>query len=479
MNILVTNPPWPGPGYGARSSVRWPHRRKDKYLEYPIYLAYLVSILKREGFETRFLDGVEEEMDIPSYVNAVRGMAPSLVFMETSTPSIEYDLESARGLKEALPDSRIVLLGPHVTYFHREILDANPAIDAVCRREFGETGRKIAAALSKGSDLSGIAGVSYRDGERVHANADKDDIDDIDSFPYPDREAIPIEKYRQGSFLGKKTATLISSTGCPFKCIYCLWPKTLYFNKRRERSPESVVREMEDVVHRFGADEIYFDDDSMFISRKRLFELGKAEADSPTRVNWIGQARVDVLDEESTSLLKKAGCHYLRIGIESGSKRMLELMRKNTDLESCRRAVRLCRRAGIKTQAFFIFGVPGENRQSIRETIDFAKRLDPDSAQFSIIVPYPGTDVYETARANGWLKYDTWEDFAAGRCLMETPDLPAREVDSARARAYREFYLRPSYMIKTLLRVRRLSDIRSIIKGAKSIIVRLFFFNKY
>ncbi|MEE9601269.1 MAG: cobalamin-dependent protein, partial [Thermoplasmata archaeon] len=291
MRILVTNPPWPGPGYGARSSVRWPHRRKDKYLEYPIHLAYVISILKEEGFDSYFLDGVEEEMEISSYVKAVREMAPELIFMEASTASIEHDLESARGLKEALPAARIVLMGPHATYFHREILDDNPAVDAVCRGEFESTAREIANALRQGRGLSTIAGVSYREGNSVSENAEKTETDDIDSFPYPDRQIVRIEKYQQGSFLGKRTATLISSNGCPFSCVFCLWPKTLYHGKRRERRPECIVREMEDVVERYGADEIYFDDDCLALSKKRLVDICGPMARSLRRVNWIAQIR--------------------------------------------------------------------------------------------------------------------------------------------------------------------------------------------
>ena len=136
MKVLVTNPPWPGPGYGARSDVRWPHKREDKYLEYPIYLSYAVSVLEKTGFEVGFIDSVEEELSISDFVGAVKKTGADIVIIECSTPSIRYDLLTAEKLKEEISDIFVVLVGSHPTFFHREILMENEFVDVICRGEF-------------------------------------------------------------------------------------------------------------------------------------------------------------------------------------------------------------------------------------------------------------------------------------------------------------------------------------------------------
>jgi len=184
------------------------------------------------------------------------------------------------------------------------------------------------------------------------------------------------------------------------------------------------------------------------------------------------------MDEEVVKTMKEAGCHYIRFGVESGSQKMLNIMKKGTTLAQIKRAFELCRKAGIKTQAFFLFGIPGETTQTVRETIEFAKKLRPDSAQFAVVIPHPGTDLYEICERGGWLKYSSWEDFSACNSLIETPQLSRADVERARIRAYREFYFRPVYIVKTALKIRSWNGFKAVVKSAKSIIDRISFFSR-
>jgi len=478
VRVLVTNPPWPGPGYGARSDVRWPHKRSDKYLEYPIYLAYLVAVLEKAGFEVEFLDAVLEELSINDFAEEVKEIDPEMVILECSTPSIEYDLSSAKAIKKILKKAFVVLVGSHPTFFHEKIISENEAIDVICRGEFDFTVRDVALILSQQGDLRGVKGITYRDGGSIHVNEDRPLIQNLDELPFPARHIVKSKHYRQGTFAGKHCTTMVSSRGCPYHCTYCLWPGTLYGHHFRARSPLNVVEEIKEVVRDYYIDEIYFDDDSLALDRKRILEICRLIRERHLKVEWISQCRADSMDEEVVESMKQAGCRYIRFGVESGSQRILQAMKKGVTLDKIKRAFDLCRRMGIKTQAFFLFGIPGETQETIRETIEFAKELRPDSAQFAVVIPHPGTELYRICQDNGWLKYNSWEDFSAGNCLIETELLSRREIERARIQAYKEFYFRPSYILATALRLRSLGDIKSVIKSATSIVDRIGYFKE-
>ncbi|MFQ5886141.1 MAG: B12-binding domain-containing radical SAM protein, partial [Anaerolineae bacterium] len=202
MKVLVTNPPWPGPGYGARSDVRWPHKRSDKYLEYPIYLAYTVAVLEEAGFEVGFLDGVMEEMSIAEFAEAVAKEAPALVVMECSTPSIEYDLQTAKAIKDRGDHTFVTLIGSHPTFFHQEILEANPEVDAICRGEFELTVKELAQTLAQDGDLSKVLGLSYRRDGEVQINPERPLLEKLDSLPFPAWHIVRSEGYRSAVFSG-------------------------------------------------------------------------------------------------------------------------------------------------------------------------------------------------------------------------------------------------------------------------------------
>lgn len=478
MKVLVTNPPWPGVGYGARSDVRWPHKRKDKYIEYPIYLAYIISILEKSGIDVEFIDAIVEELSISKFVESVEKIKPDIAIIECSTPSIDYDLTTAKELKEKMEDLFIVLIGSHPTVFHREILRENKCVDAICRGEFDLTVRDIVLSLSNGEDLRKVRGISYRDGKEIRVNEDRPLIQDLDQLPFPARHIVKNENYRAAIYTGKNPTALVSSRGCPYGCIYCLWPRTLYGRKFRSRSPENVVDEIEEVVKKYGVDEIYFDDDCLTLGKKRMMDICRLIIERDLDVKWICQCRVDTVDRELLKEMKKAGCHYILFGVESGSQKMLDYMKKGITLDKVREAFKLCKELGIKTQAFFLIGLPGENHETIKETMKFAKEIEPASAQFAVVIPHPGTELYKICKEKGWLVHKLWGDFDACNSLIETDELSREEVEKYRIQAYREFYIRPSFILKTAFNIRSKKDIKRIYKGGRSIIERMSFFKE-
>jgi len=476
LKVLVTNPPWPGPGYGARSDVRWPHKRKDKYLEYPVYLAYVVAVLEKSGIDVKFIDGVAEDLSIEAFVDTVKKTGPDIIAMECSTPSIHFDLLTAKRLKEELKDIFIVLMGSHPTYFHKKILTENKFVDAIARGEFDLTIRDLSFALLKEGGLKSVEGISYQDDSGVHINEDRPLIQNLDALPFPARHIVQSESYREAVFTGKRCTTVVSSRGCPYQCVFCLWPRTMYGRKFRARSPGNVVDEVEHVVDDYGVDEIYFDDDCLTLDKKRLIRICGEIRKRGIDVNWMCQSRVDNVDQELLREMKRVGCHYIKYGVESGSQEMLNAMKKGITLEEVRRAFKLSKKVGIKTQAFFLFGLPWDTHQTIRQTIEFAKELKPDSAQFAIVVPHPGTELYDICLKEGWLRFESWEDFDCRKALIETENLLARDVEKYRIDAYREFYFRPSYILKTVLKMWNYKEAKRILRSARSVIERLSYY---
>jgi anaerobic magnesium-protoporphyrin IX monomethyl ester cyclase len=481
MQVLVANPPWPGPGYGARSDVRWPHKRSDKYIEYPIYLSCAAAVVEAAGFDVSFIDAIMEELDIEEFAHKVSEFGPRLALIETSTPSIEFDLETAAAIKRLSPETFVALLGSHVTYFDRETVAENPAVDAVLRGEFEHTAADLARALDDGGDLSSVQGITYRDaGGDPRRNADRPLFEPLDRMPFPARHIVKGEGYRAGIYSGGYPTAMVSSRGCPYRCTFCLWPDSMYGHKFRARSAENVVDEIEQAVRTYGHDEIYFDDDTFTIDRQRVMDITRLirERGLDKEVEWIAQCRVDTVDREMLEAMKAANCGYILYGVESGSPQMLKKMKKGITLDKARAAFALTRAVGIKTQAFFLFGMPGETQETIRETIEFAKGLNASSTQFAVAIPHPGTALYEECKANGWLTSEVWADYTAESSLIETPWLTAEEVEQARIRAYREYYYRPRFIFGEALKVRRVADIKRLARGANSVRGRIRFFNQ-
>jgi radical SAM superfamily enzyme YgiQ (UPF0313 family) len=241
-----------------------------------------------------------------------------------------------------------------------------------------------------------------------------------------------------------------------------------------------VVDEIEEAVRTYGHDEIYFDDDTFTIDRQRVMDITRmiVERGLEQEVEWIAQCRVDTIDREMLEAMKAANCGYILFGVESGSPKMLKAMRKGITLDKVRHAFELTREVGIKTQAFFLFGMPGETQETIRESIEFAKEINASSTQFAIAIPHPGTVLYEECLANGWLTSEDWADFTAETALIETPWLSAKEVEEARIRAYRQYYYRPEFVLGEALKIRRLADIKRLARGANSVRSRIKLFSR-
>ncbi|MDR3567101.1 MAG: radical SAM protein [Syntrophobacteraceae bacterium] len=467
MRVLIVNPPWPGKGFGTRSQNRIIKHRSDKFLQYPVYLAYSAAQLKKAGHEVSYIDSVIQDYDLPRTLSEAVKTTPDVIFMETTTPSIAADYENLTRLKEAT-NATVVVGGPHATYFHRDVLKECQAIDVVIRHEFDT---KISSVVSNICNLDGIPGITYRNGADIVDNGDGEYADDLDSIPFPDRETVPWQWYLEAWYSRRPFMNLMTSRGCPYHCSFCLWPQSMYGHRQRFRGVENVISEIGLLIDRYGVKELNIDDGTFTTNRKRVIEFCRRLREEKFKLVWTCNGRVDTLDDEMLSEMKRSGCKMIRLGVESGSQEVLDKIKKGLTLEQIEAGVRMVKSHGIQALGGFMFGFPYDSRKTVEETIKFAKKLSPDQVQFSIAMCYPGTSLFEYAKENHLLLAKTFDEFDMTHGpVVKTVDMERADLEHILARAYREYYFRPSFVLQTLFNMAGADEIRRVMRSVKSLV---------
>lgn len=475
MRIFLSNPPWMSKDrWGIRAGSRWPFTIPRKpgdlfppYLPFPFYLAYTASLLKKHGFEVEILDAIALGWEKEKFFDFLKRHSFDIVLLETSTPSIFNDLEIAREIKTLYPKVKLVLVGPHAGFFQREILEENEFIDFVIKGEYEFAFLKLVEALSENKDFSTLSSLSYREKERVHVNEGFFIEGDLNKFPWPERESLPIFNY-QDKFcdLPQPSLQILASRGCPYKCIFCLWPKLMYGGfPYRKRAPQDVLDEVEFCCQRWKFKSIYFDDDVFNLDRNQVVAISEEFIKRKIKIPWACMARADILDKELLGLMKASGLFAIKYGVESADREVLKASRKSLNLEKTVEVIQITRRLGIKVHLTFSLGLPLENKRSIEKTLSFAFRLRPDSLQFSLVTPFPGTDYFQILKEKGLLNTYDWSKFdGANTAVFSTEFLKKEELERALEKANRlwhNYYKKMAFLkrVKEKLRLekRRLS----------------------
>jgi anaerobic magnesium-protoporphyrin IX monomethyl ester cyclase len=454
MSVLVLNPPF-HPRYSR--SQRSPAVIKSGVMYYPIWLAYATGVLEQDGFNARLVDAPAAGYDLPAVIRLAEESRPRLVVMDTSTPSIHNDVAVAEAIKRQVPGAFVLLVGPHVSALPEASLQLSPAIDAVARREYDHTVRDMARLLDGGGDLSSILGLSYRDesGVVIH-NADRPFIQDLDALPFVSRvykRHLRVENYFY-SIARYPEVAIVAGRGCPYRCIYCLWPQTLTGHKYRRRSVANVAEEFEFIAREHPQiKEIFIEDDTLTVDQDYAIALAQELIRRSNRLPFTANSRADVC-YETLRWLKQAGLRLLCVGFESGDQGVLHATRKGVTVERFYDFREAARRAGVLIHGCFMAGSPGETRDSLDKTLALAKRLRPDTAKRN--------DCLTTEDFREWLTPD-----GLHRSLVSRSDLSAGEVVAWCDRARRSFYLRPRYMVaKAWEMVTHPGEARRILKAA-------------
>jgi len=448
--------------------------RNDKYAQPPMGLALLAAVLEREGYPVTVIDANALRLDLAAVGRLVAGA--DVAGITAMTPSIGIAVDTARYLKQMFPDISVFLGGAHATLLPEETLKAAPEIDVVVCGEGEETILSLLRAVERKQSLDGIAGISYRKDGEVITNPRNSAYVDMESLPFLAYHLLPVNVYRPHPPHGRAYpfAAVITSRGCPYRCSYC--SKPIFGYKFRAQSAERVVAEVTHLVNRFGIKEIAFYDDVFTLNKQRAHDICEGILRSGLKFYWTCESRVNLVDRGLLSHLKQAGCYSIAYGIESASPEILKTLDKDTTLEQVEEAVSISREVGLQTIGYFMFGSPGESPETIRQTIDYARKLKLDFAQFAITTPFPGTKLYEMYLESSHGKSIPWESFvyAGGGSMVspvfESSQLSRTDLNYWVGQAYREFYLRPSYVWQRLKQVRSIGDLKVNIQGLRMLL---------
>ncbi len=438
-------------------------------------LAYLAAVSLQRGDEVRAYDADVEEQPLREFVAEFR---PDLVGITANTPQVKQAWRTAAAIKE-VADIPVVLGGPHVSV-ESEALDfeslQQPAVNLVVRGEGEDAWIEICTKLEEWKrdqeDHStqrlfdpalglweGVLGLSYRTSDgSLHRNQERPPIADLDTLPWPAYDLFRMERYTSlqpatDRVEGARSFSVMTSRGCPYRCTFC--SQSIMPVKWRARSPENVIEEWRHLVRDRGAQEIGVLDDSANIRMQRLERISDLLiAEHLNHVPWIfvNGIRANMATVELLAKMKAAGLKRTAFGVETGDPDMLVKIDKRLDHDTVRQAFKNAKQVGVETIGFFIIGLPGDTRESMQRTIDFAIELDPLIANFSMMTPYPGTKVYEIIKQQGRLLIQDWEDyvFFEQKARYEMGEMTAELVEEMYRRAYRQFYLRPKPILRRL-----------------------------
>ncbi len=486
MKVLILNPP----SKYVKNVVRdlfygcWCKGKRIASAKFPpTTLMYISAVLKNGGFDVKLLDSQSEDLSYEKVMDITEKYKPDAVVITTSTMTFREDMDALKEVKKRTGAMTLVF-GSHVTFKVEDAAKDNDAIDVYVQKEPEHIIRDVIKAVDKGKDWRKVKGIAYKDkiGKDKKGNLKKGKlkinepypfIDPLDEMPFPDRDVV--SKFEYFNPLVKKLpwTTAITSRGCPGRCNFCNSP-VFYGKSIRLRSPENVVDEMEDVVLN-GYKEVFYRDETFTVDKKRTLEICRLIKDRGVKISWICSSRINTIDEETIKAMKDAGCHMLRFGVESGVQRILNNIKKGIKVEQTRKVFGLCHKYKMSTHAHVMLGCIGESMETIEKTIKFVKEIDPTTVTFGAFTPYPGTEVFELVKKKApeiddGSACDLSRVHSKGYYSHIFSDLSEDEVGVAVRRAYKRFYIRPSFFLKTLLRMRSLDEFRRVVSAGFDVV---------
>ncbi len=425
----------------------------------PLGLAYLASVLRKDH-EVRIIDSNILEYSMEDLRRKLKSFNPDIVGITSVTPSIPQAYDVAKIAKEVREDSVVVVGGPHVTFLPEQTLRECKDVDVIVKGEGEKIAGELVTAIENGEPLENVRGIAFRKEDKVVNNKPMPFIKNIDKIPFPSRDLLPVEKYQVN---GTRYTAMITSRGCPFRCSFCSSSR-LFGGCWRGRSPENVLDEMRVIYEDYDTKNIEFVDDTFTLNQKRAEQICDGIIKEGWDVSWGASSRVDTITRKLAEKMKKAGCWILFLGIESGCQRILDNIGKGITVEQIKRAVKVIKNAGIQVLGSFIIGFPEDTMESIKQTIDFAKSLNLDYAEFSILTPYPGSPIFNFALENDLLLTKDWSKYTAIEPVMKIRDITEKQLKSFLQKTYISLYLRPK-TVWSWIKNRQFTFIKSGIKA--------------
>ena len=439
----------------------------------PLGIAYIAGYLESQKIQVRIIDAQAENLTSDEVIEDILSRKDDIVGISVLTPVFCVVKRLCKKIKNAYPNCVIVLGGPHCTVLPERTLQEIMEVDIVCIGE-GEITLAEIAMMDDDSHLDKIKGICYRRKDKVIRTAPRPFIKDLDKIPPPARHLLPMGKYHLTASRVVRSPycpTVIVARGCPFSCTFC----SRTFGKTfRAHSTERIISEIQSLIETYNISQINIEADTLTANKKFLKELcyGLIDSGISNQIKWTCESRVDTVDEEALRLMGKAGCWQISYGIETGSQRLLNLIKKSVTLKRIEDTLQLTKKVGITVRGFFMLGLPTETREESIATIDFAKKLNPLWAQFTVTIPYPGTEMFEQLHQTGqirtydWSKYNTWSGWKGEDEIPFVPEgRTAWELRDLQKYALRSFYLRPSVFVRFLSTITSFYDFRKYFMG--------------
>lgn len=469
-DVLIVNPPSPDGHIYIRDMCRWGRKSREKMIWPQSSLAYLAAMVP-EDMTVRIIDAIAEEMSPEDFKKEIETEKPKFYVSYVTGTTFAMDAKGIQWAKAA--GATTIAVGTHVSAVPQNTIELIPELDFVIRHEPEMSFKDIIDYTLANRPPQDIKGVVFRgeDGQPV-LSPDRPLMESLDELPIPKQHLLPLDKYKM-PFLGKRYVWVLTNRGCPYRCTYCfegvVWGKSV-----RYRSAESIYEELE-YLAAHNVRNVLFLADLFTYDKEGVNKLCDLIIERGLKIRWTCNSRVDTIDEDQLIKMKKAGCWLVAFGVESGSQKVLDNVKKDAKVETAAETIRMCHKHGVKTWAYFIIGLPGENKQTVRETIDFAKSVPLDIALFHVAMPYAGTEFYFQSVANGWLNTTDWKHFDMNdSAVVEYDDFTSAEILKATKQAFREFYFRPSQMWRMSKMMMGSGDIGMIWDVAKNFIGWIF-----
>jgi anaerobic magnesium-protoporphyrin IX monomethyl ester cyclase len=414
----------------------------------PIGLMYVAASLEKAGFQVQMLDNYLAKKTLDEVKQLVASFDPKIVGITCGSATYARCIETAKAIKDASPQIKIVVGGWHASYVPDSLLE-NPEIDYVVMGEGERAVTELADCIVNGNELAAISipGVALR---RQGANIKNPPkfIENMDDIPYPARHLLPLEQYdRRIEYLDVKPADVMSiSRGCVFNCGFCETRK-LWGNICRGFSPQRVIGEIQDLQSKYGTKGIYFINDNFTLRKKETLQLCDLMVKNKLDLEWVCDTRVDIVDQELLAAMSRAGCKTIWFGVESGSQHILQRIGRNTTLEQIETAFKLCRKNNIKTACSFMLGVPDETIKDMEASLKFAKKLNPDWCIFNVFIANPDSRLYEEVLDSK--KYDKLDDFLLS---VHTDEYDYNSLLALQRRFFIDFHRSPKQIWKRVKR---------------------------
>jgi anaerobic magnesium-protoporphyrin IX monomethyl ester cyclase len=409
----------------------------------PMDLMMMASSLEGLVIDCKIKDYPIEGGSWPDFKSDFCGFNPDLLILSITTPTLKHDLISCRIAREMNPKVLTIAKGAHFLIHDYQVLEEFGDLDIIIRGE----SEMVIKEIVTNSDRSSVNGITYRDNHSIKRNPDRAFLEDLALLPLPARHLIKNKLYTRPD-TGEPMAVIETSRGCPGNCIFCLVTEVAG-KKIRNRSPDSIVNEIKVCINKYNIHNFHFKSDTFTWNKGWVLELCGNILQHKLDINWICNSRVDTIDRERISWMRKAGCWAIGLGIESGNQEILDRIKKGITLKQSQEAVQLCKEYGIKTYAYFIIGFPWDSEKTVDDSIRFAIELNPDFVDFFLPYPFPGTELERIALEHNLIK-KAGDTKAYSQAAMDTFFLTNAKLLQLRKKALRKFYFRPRYILKTL-----------------------------